>query len=48
MQVGLARVDARALRDLRPAGAGHPGSGREGGVHSPELRTEPTNACIKR
>jgi aminomuconate-semialdehyde/2-hydroxymuconate-6-semialdehyde dehydrogenase len=49
MEVGISWVNCWFLRDLRTAfgGAKMSGVGREGGVHSIDFYSEPTNICIK-
>ncbi len=49
MYVGMAWVNTWYLRDLRSpfGGAGLSGLGREGGMHSLDFYTEPTNVCIQ-
>jgi NAD-dependent aldehyde dehydrogenases len=49
LDVGLCWVNSWFLRDLRTSFGGMKASGigREGGVHSTEFYTEPTNVCIK-
>jgi aminomuconate-semialdehyde/2-hydroxymuconate-6-semialdehyde dehydrogenase len=49
LEVGLCWVNSWFLRDLRTSFGGmkHSGIGREGGVHSLEFYTEPTNVCIQ-
>ncbi|MGP9583750.1 2-hydroxymuconic semialdehyde dehydrogenase [Brachybacterium sp. AOP35-5H-19] len=48
MNVGMAWVNTWYLRDLRSpfGGMGLSGIGREGGIHSMNFYTEPTNICI--
>ncbi len=49
MEVGLSWVNCWFLRDLRTpfGGAKLSGIGREGGLHSMNFYSEPTNVCIK-
>lgn len=49
LDVGLCWVNSWFLRDLRTSFGGmkSSGIGREGGAHSTEFYTEPTNVCIK-
>ncbi len=49
LEVGLCWVNSWFLRDLRTSFGGMKASGigREGGAHSTEFYTEPTNVCIK-
>ena len=49
MEVGLVWVNSWFLRDLRTpfGGAKLSGIGREGGLHSLNFYSEPTNVCIK-
>ena len=49
MEVGIAWVNSWFLRDLRTpfGGAKLSGIGREGGAHSINFYSEPTNICIK-
>ncbi|HQV58753.1 MAG TPA: aldehyde dehydrogenase family protein, partial [Ilumatobacteraceae bacterium] len=49
LDVGICWINSWFLRDLRTSFGGmkHSGIGREGGVHSLEFYTEPTNVCIK-
>jgi aminomuconate-semialdehyde/2-hydroxymuconate-6-semialdehyde dehydrogenase len=49
LEVGLCWVNSWFLRDLRTSFGGMKASGigREGGTHSTEFYTEPTNVCIK-
>jgi aminomuconate-semialdehyde/2-hydroxymuconate-6-semialdehyde dehydrogenase len=49
MEVGIAWVNTWYLRDLRTpfGGVKLSGVGREGGVHSLNFYSEPTNICIK-
>jgi aminomuconate-semialdehyde/2-hydroxymuconate-6-semialdehyde dehydrogenase len=49
MQVGMAWVNTWYLRDLRSpfGGVGLSGIGREGGEHSMQFYTEPTNVCVQ-
>ncbi|MDJ0768483.1 MAG: 2-hydroxymuconic semialdehyde dehydrogenase [Ilumatobacter sp.] len=49
LEVGLCWVNSWFLRDLRTSFGGmkSSGIGREGGAHSTEFYTEPTNVCIK-
>jgi len=49
MEVGISWVNCWFLRDLRTpfGGARMSGIGREGGVHSINFYSEPTNICIK-
>jgi aminomuconate-semialdehyde/2-hydroxymuconate-6-semialdehyde dehydrogenase len=49
MNVGMAWVNTWFLRDLRSpfGGVGLSGIGREGGEHSLDFYTEPTNVCIQ-
>lgn len=49
MEVGISWVNCWFLRDLRTAfgGVKMSGIGREGGVHSINFYSEPTNICIK-
>lgn len=49
MEVGICWVNSWFLRDLRTAfgGAKLSGVGREGGVHSVNFYSEPTNICIR-
>lgn len=49
MEVGIAWVNSWFLRDLRTpfGGAKMSGIGREGGAHSINFYSEPTNICIK-
>jgi aminomuconate-semialdehyde/2-hydroxymuconate-6-semialdehyde dehydrogenase len=48
MNVGMAWVNTWFLRDLRSpfGGVGLSGIGREGGEHSMDFYTEPTNVCV--
>jgi aminomuconate-semialdehyde/2-hydroxymuconate-6-semialdehyde dehydrogenase len=48
MNVGMAWVNTWFLRDLRSpfGGVGLSGIGREGGEHSLDFYTEPTNVCV--
>ena len=48
MRVGIAWVNTWFLRDLRSpfGGVGLSGIGREGGEHSLDFYTEPTNVCV--
>jgi aminomuconate-semialdehyde/2-hydroxymuconate-6-semialdehyde dehydrogenase len=49
MRVGMAWVNTWFLRDLRSpfGGVGLSGIGREGGAHSLDFYTEPTNVCVQ-
>ncbi|MDI2132319.1 2-hydroxymuconic semialdehyde dehydrogenase [Yinghuangia seranimata] len=49
LEVGIAWVNCWNLRDLRTpfGGVKSSGIGREGGVHSLEFFSEPTNVCVK-
>lgn len=49
MRVGMSWVNTWYLRDLRSpfGGVGLSGIGREGGHHSLEFYTEPTNVCVQ-
>ena len=49
MEVGICWVNSWFLRDLRTpfGGAKMSGIGREGGIHSINFYSEPTNICIK-
>jgi aminomuconate-semialdehyde/2-hydroxymuconate-6-semialdehyde dehydrogenase len=49
MRVGMAWVNTWFLRDLRSpfGGVGLSGIGREGGEHSLDFYTEPTNVCVQ-
>lgn len=49
MRVGMSWVNTWFLRDLRSpfGGVGLSGIGREGGVHSLDFYTEPTNVCVQ-
>jgi aminomuconate-semialdehyde/2-hydroxymuconate-6-semialdehyde dehydrogenase len=49
LRVGMAWVNTWFLRDLRSpfGGVGLSGIGREGGEHSLDFYTEPTNVCIQ-
>jgi aminomuconate-semialdehyde/2-hydroxymuconate-6-semialdehyde dehydrogenase len=49
MHVGLSWVNCWFLRDLRTpfGGSKLSGIGREGGLHSINFYSEPTNVCIK-
>jgi aminomuconate-semialdehyde/2-hydroxymuconate-6-semialdehyde dehydrogenase len=49
MEVGISWVNCWFLRDLRTpfGGAKLSGIGREGGLHSLNFYSEPTNICIK-
>ncbi|MFD5865386.1 2-hydroxymuconic semialdehyde dehydrogenase [Agromyces sp. NPDC127015] len=49
MRVGMSWVNTWYLRDLRSpfGGVGLSGVGREGGRHSLEFYTEPTNVCVQ-
>ncbi|AMB60221.1 2-hydroxymuconic semialdehyde dehydrogenase [Microterricola viridarii] len=49
MRVGMSWVNAWYLRDLRSpfGGVGLSGIGREGGRHSFDFYTEPTNVCVQ-
>jgi aminomuconate-semialdehyde/2-hydroxymuconate-6-semialdehyde dehydrogenase len=49
MNVGMAWVNTWFLRDLRSpfGGVGLSGIGREGGEHSLDFYTEPTNVCVQ-
>jgi aminomuconate-semialdehyde/2-hydroxymuconate-6-semialdehyde dehydrogenase len=49
MNVGMSWVNTWYLRDLRSpfGGVGLSGIGREGGAHSLDFYTEPTNVCIQ-
>ncbi|WP_243769927.1 2-hydroxymuconic semialdehyde dehydrogenase [Amycolatopsis acidicola] len=49
MNVGMAWVNTWFLRDLRSpfGGVGLSGIGREGGTHSLDFYTEPTNVCVQ-
>jgi aminomuconate-semialdehyde/2-hydroxymuconate-6-semialdehyde dehydrogenase len=49
MRVGMAWVNTWFLRDLRSpfGGVGLSGIGREGGDHSLDFYTEPTNVCVQ-
>jgi aminomuconate-semialdehyde/2-hydroxymuconate-6-semialdehyde dehydrogenase len=49
MRVGMSWVNTWFLRDLRSpfGGVGLSGIGREGGAHSLDFYTEPTNVCIQ-
>jgi len=49
MEVGISWVNCWFLRDLRTpfGGAKLSGIGREGGLHSLNFYSEPTNVCIK-
>ena len=49
MKVGMSWVNTWYLRDLRSpfGGVGLSGIGREGGAHSLDFYTEPTNVCIQ-
>ncbi|UIP57557.1 2-hydroxymuconic semialdehyde dehydrogenase [Agromyces marinus] len=49
MRVGMSWVNTWYLRDLRSpfGGVGLSGIGREGGMHSLDFYTEPTNVCVQ-
>lgn len=49
MRVGMSWVNTWYLRDLRSpfGGTGLSGIGREGGMHSMDFYTEPTNVCVQ-
>ncbi|MGI8760310.1 MAG: 2-hydroxymuconic semialdehyde dehydrogenase [Jatrophihabitantaceae bacterium] len=49
MRVGMSWVNTWFLRDLRSpfGGVGLSGIGREGGAHSLDFYTEPTNVCVQ-
>jgi len=49
MRVGMSWVNTWYLRDLRSpfGGTGLSGIGREGGMHSLDFYTEPTNVCVQ-
>ena len=49
MRVGISWVNTWFLRDLRSpfGGVGPSGIGREGGEHSLDFCTEPTNVCVR-
>jgi aminomuconate-semialdehyde/2-hydroxymuconate-6-semialdehyde dehydrogenase len=49
MRVGISWVNTWFLRDLRSpfGGVGLSGIGREGGTHSLDFYTEPTNVCVQ-
>jgi len=49
LRVGIAWVNTWFLRDLRSpfGGFGLSGLGREGGQHSLDFYTEPTNVCVR-
>lgn len=49
MNVGMSWVNTWYLRDLRSpfGGTGLSGIGREGGMHSMDFYTEPTNVCVQ-